>query len=101
MRVFQDINRKIYLRTVCLMSVLFTVSFFFAFAKSEGEEGAVYTVMSFPAQVFGIPFFWLFVQVFHVQNPISFLIGVGLDVLLLALIMERLFYFLNLVKKSK
>jgi hypothetical protein len=99
--MLENINGKIYFRAVVIMAFLFTISFFFAFAHSEGAEGSVYEIMSIPAEAFGVPFLWLFFRISEHLNPVFLCLGIVLDIWHFALVTERLIYFLKRLKTGK
>jgi hypothetical protein len=80
--------------------LLFAVSFFFAFSESEGAEGMIVTIMSFPTKVLSYPFFWLR-GVFRLENILFVPLSFVLDILLFAIIVERLIFIIRHSKRRK
>ena len=91
--IFKSINPRIFFKAATILAIIYVVSFFFAFARSEGAEGIVFPLMSVPAIIISIPFFWLCAEVKFLQNPAFFIIAIILDILIYSLLIERIFTF--------
>ena len=105
LNTLKNINFKIFLRTSILLGVICFISYFFAFAKAEGAEGIIFSVMTVVAIIFGLPFYWLCTEVKSLQDPAFYIVAILFDIFIYAFIIERVFnyYFtwkLNKVRQS-
>jgi hypothetical protein len=58
--------------------------------RAEGADGNFYFIMSIPGILISFPFFWLCSVVQILQHPIYFAISILVDIMLYALIIERI-----------
>lgn len=89
-------NKAIFFRAIIFLTILYLISYFFAIAKSDGADGIFVTIMSLPAIVLSFPFLWAAVHLFetHLDFWVLLMVG-GLDILLYAVFIERILYYLK------
>lgn len=101
MKLFQNVNVRTFFRAVSLLLVLYVISYFFAYARADGAEGAIFSIMTAVAVVLGLPFVWLCTIIFHPVHPLFLFTAAAADVLLYAFLIERAVTHLNSKKTSK
>ena len=93
LNIFKNINFKILLKTSILLGVICLVSYYFAFAKAEGAEGIIYSIMTVVAIILGLPFYWLCTEVKSLQDPAFYIVAILFDILIYTFIIERVFNY--------
>lgn len=91
-KIFQNINERVYKKAIGILGFVFLISFFLAFARSEGAEGIIFKVGQVTAAMFGFPLGWILEIVHLVQNPFLLIIAIVLDILCYAMLIERIIF---------
>ena len=101
MKLFQNFSGRAFFRAVSILLVLYVISYFFAFARADGAEGAIFSIMTAVAVVLGLPFVWLCTIIVHLIHPLFLFTAAAADILLYAFLIERAVTYLNSKKTSK
>lgn len=97
-------NWLVFVKATIFLAIVFVVSYFFALAKSDGAEGLFVSLMSIPAIVLGFPLLW---AVVHFSDPhllpffLLYFLAIALDILLYAIVVEQLFFYVKTKRVSK
>jgi hypothetical protein len=91
----RNINYRIFLKSIGIIGFVFFISFWFAFAKSEGADGLIYDIMGKVCAALAFPLSWLLFDVFHFKDTLFLFAGLMIDIFIYSFLVERIFFYVK------